>query len=553
MRATSPRSLRASTTLVLLSLLLSANALFVNLLPGFPQSLSASISTFENWSGEIRTTIYQTSPTSIDDLVAAVNWAAARGWRVRPRGFTHGWAPTALDNSVNSLSRVLVVDMKGLNGITTNATDRSITLAAGASVDSMHEALKAAGLALGAAPALGDITIGGALAIGAHGTGVFATGENASPGLSLGSLSNLVLELDAIVYNGTGYAVKTFSRSDPEIGPFLCHLGRALVTRVVMRAAPSYTMRCQSIISVSMDELSAAPGSGGTTVDSILQSVGRMEIIHFPFTPNPWLKVWSIAPTKPATARAVAGPYNYPFSDSIGKLLSSLIGLGETILPGGILFTSPAVFQIVRTGLGAGAADIWGYAGDVMRYVRETTLRVTANGIVVHCRRSDVQRTIYEFNNQHKALLGQYQRQFKFPINGPAEIRVTTVDRPADSGVAGAVMPNLTPSRPFDGHPEWDTVVWFDVLTIPTTPFASSFMRDIEQWALANYASYAGVRSEWSKGWAYTTQGGWRDANIIKNVLPATYGPAWANAVATFAKYDPKRLYASPLLDSMGL
>ncbi|MDN8986116.1 FAD-binding protein, partial [Staphylococcus aureus] len=77
------------------------------------------------WSGEIRTTIYQTSPTSIDDLVAAVNWAAARGWRVRPRGFTHGWAPTALDNSVNSLSRVLVVDMKGLNGITTNATDRS--------------------------------------------------------------------------------------------------------------------------------------------------------------------------------------------------------------------------------------------------------------------------------------------------------------------------------------------------------------------------------------------------------------------------------------------
>ncbi|KAL1404858.1 hypothetical protein Q8F55_008469 [Vanrija albida] len=554
MRATTHRSFGASATLVLLTLVLSANALVVNLLPGFPAGQSAQPQQFENWSTEINTNVFQTTPKTVDELVAAVNWAAAKGWRVRPRGHTHGWAPTALDNSVNMLSRVLVVDMKSLNKVCAHPEDRSIELDAGASVDSMHDALKAAGLALGSAPALGDITIGGALAIGAHGTGVLASGEERAPGTTLASLSNLVIELDAVVWDGKCYAVKTFKRTDPEIGPFLCHLGRALITRVVLRAGESYDMRVESITNISMDELSAAPGTQGKTVESLLNSAGRMEIIQFPLTPNPWLKVWSLAPTKPESSRAVDGPYNYPFSDSINKSMSATINLGNTLAPGGIVVSAPIVWDSVIKGLAAThSADIWGQAGDVLRYVRESTLRVTANGIVVHCKRADVQKVIHEFHVKHQKLTKEYAAKLLFPINGPLEIRVTDVDCPGDVGIEGAVMPNLTPSRPYDDHPEWDAVVWFDVLTTPTTPFAPWYMKDIEQWALKNYAPYAGVRSEWSKGWAYTVWGGWKDTEIIKNVIPKSYGPHWKAAVETFKKYDPKRLYTSALLDAMGL
>jgi FAD/FMN-containing dehydrogenase len=49
-------------------------------------------------------------------------------------------------------------------------------------------------------PAPGDITVGGMLAINAHGSAIPGTGETRQPGQTYGSLSNPILSLTTVVW-----------------------------------------------------------------------------------------------------------------------------------------------------------------------------------------------------------------------------------------------------------------------------------------------------------------------------------------------------------------
>ena len=146
--------------------------------------------------------------------------------------------------------------------------------------------------------------------------------------------------------------------------------------------------------------------------------------------------------------------------------------------------------------------DIWGWSKNLLLYVRPTTLRVTANGYAIVCKRADVQRVIQEFTFRYSTRLNDYRQQGKFPMNGPVEIRVTGLDKPGDVGAPGRRRCPRCGRGP--DHPEWDCAVWLDILTLPGTPYADEFYAEIEQWIYSNYASYADVRPEWSKGWGYT-------------------------------------------------
>jgi FAD/FMN-containing dehydrogenase len=202
--------------------------------------------------------------------------------------------------------------------------------------------------------------------------------------------------------------------------------------------------------------------------------------------------------------------------------------------------------------------DLWGWAKDVLLYVKPTTLRVTANGYAVLTRRADVQRTLYEFTTFYQSRLEAWKRAGKFPMNGPVEIRVTGLDQPGDVAMPGAVAPLLSALRPRPDHPEWDVAVWFDILTTPGTPHANEFYREIEQWMLSNYSgSYAAVRPEWSKGWGYSTTAAWADPTVLGYTVPQAFrdgqpaGSRWEEAVAAFNRHDPYRVFSSPLLDRL--
>jgi hypothetical protein len=151
-----------------------------------------------------------------------------------------------------------------------------------------------------------------------------------------------------------------------------------------------------------------------------------------------------------------------------------------------------------------------------------------------------------------------YRAQNRYPMNGPVEIRVTGVDKPGDVGVAGAQDPQLSATRTRPDRTDWDCAVWLDILTVPGTPYANQFYREMEQWILGNYTgSYASVRVEWSKGWGYTNTAAWADSGVIGTTVPASLttgqpaGKQFSNARATLNALDPHRIYASPLLDAL--
>ena len=529
--------------------------------PGFPTGIPLYQQQYQNWAGEIRTDdLWTCAPRTAADVVSVANWAQRTGYTVRARGYRHTWAPlTVPDGTPATATTVLVDTTRYLTAMTTAGTDpATVRVQTGASMDSLLTFLESAGYGLTATPAPGDISVGGVLAIDGHGSAVPAAGEIRPAGHTYGSLSNLVVALTAVVWNQATaqFQLATFDRTQPECAALLTHLGRSFVTEVTLRVGANQNLRCLSLVDIPAAELFAAPGSGATrTLASFVEQSGRVEAIWFVFTDKPWLKVWSVAPTRPPASRPVTSPYNYPFSDVVPKPVSDLANR----LINGEWSLTPTFGQLQYDTASAGlvstqSADLWGPSKNLLLYIKPTTLRETANGYAVLTSRASIQRVVHEFTTFAQDRLTAYQAQGEYPISGQMEIRITGLDNPVDVAVPGAQAPDLSALRPREDHPEWDVAVWFDLLTFPTNPAADAFYREIEQFLFGNYTGdYAAVRVEWSKGWAYTTTAAWSDQTMLTRTVPDTFRqgpvPTWDQARAVLDGLDPHRVFSNAFLD----
>jgi FAD/FMN-containing dehydrogenase len=533
---------------------------------GFPPGISLFRQAFRNWSGEIRVSdAWTCTPRTENEVVDIVNWAWKKGYKVRPRGMSHNWSPLIFPTDRANTGNVLLVDTTQLTSIKIDATTTPATVTAqtGIQMQSLMEQLEVQGLGFVATPAPGDLTLGGVLAIGGHGTGVRADGEIRQPGQTFGSISNTVLALTALVWDVSQnrYALKTFRRFDPECGAFLVHLGRAFVLSATLQIGKNQRLRCRSHVDISSDELFAQPGSSGRTMGSFVKSHGRVEAIWFPFTKKPWLKVWSISPTKPRGSRETGAPFNYAFSDNIPLEISNLVAIISTRLPGLTPLLGAKQLAVVTLGLlTTHSSDIWGWSKNSLLYIKPTTLRVTANGYAIITSRANVQQVIYDFVEFYTEMVRYYQKSARFPMNGPVEIRVTGLDDPSDVAVDNAAQPWLSAIRPNKDHPEWDTAIWLDILTVPGTRYSNAFFSDIEAWIFSHYTgNYAQARVEWSKGWAYRATGAWANREVLETTVPNSLrigqsrADNWDAAAVVLSKYDPGRIYTSPLLEQVGL
>ncbi|MCE6998680.1 FAD-binding protein [Saccharothrix sp. S26] len=524
--------------------------------PAFPSGIELYRQAYRNWAGEIRTDdLWTCAPRTPADVVLLANWAHGQGFTLRPKGFRHGWAPLTVTAGTTDADRVVLVDTtRHLTAMT--LLPGAVRTQTGASMDELLAFLEDAGLGVTNTPAPGDLTVGGVLAINGHGTSVPAVGETLPAGHTYGSLSNLILSLTAVVWDGGEYRLRTFRRDEPECAALLTHVGRAFLTEVTLRVGANRNLRCVSRVDIPARELFAPPGSGATrTLASFLDEAGRVEAIWFAFTDHPWLKTWSVAPTKPPTSRHVVTPYNYVFSDNVPKAVSDLADLLIT----GAWALTPTFGQLQYTTAATGltatlTTDLWGASKNLMLYVKPTTLRETANGYAVLTSRAEVQRVVSDFATYYEDLLLAYQSRGLFPVTGQVEIRVGGLDDPAHVGVPGAQAPALSAVRPREDHPEWDVAVWFDVLTFPTAPGAAAFYRELERFFFTRYTgSYAFTRAEWSKGWAYTDQAAWADHTVLTSTVPDSYrqgpNPTWDAARATLNAVDPHRVFSNPFLD----
>lgn len=531
-------------------------------------------------------------PRTEDDVVAVCNWAAGAGFTVRPRGIMHTWSPLTVTQD-QPVANVMLIDLtQNLNKVLSIApagggSPAHIVVQTGATMDALMAALEGAdggkgpahGFSFAHTPAPGNLTVGGALAINAHGTAV-PTPPDDDFDVPYGSLSNQILGFTAVVTmpGAPGvYTKHTFTRGDADAKAFLAHCGRALLLEVTLQVTDNYNLRCQSDMKTPATTLFARP-TGPTpppgSVGDHLDRAGRIEVIWFPSYPGhdpspPWLKVWTVSATKPSGAKQVGEPYNYWFSDNLPDWVTDLLKT-VVMVPGGASqtpFLSGVFAQITSFGLYNWLnplTDLWGPSKNTLLYVKDTTLRVTANGYAVLMKQDQVQQTIADFTEKFTAMLGEFQNQKLWPINSPLEIRVTGLDDPAKIAVgSGKAESPVISSLHVD--PEvvkngWDVACWFDVLTViprgdPQQAFR--FYKEMEDWFYAHFATGFRVCPEWSKGWAYTSaNGAWTDAATIQKIRAGFNGGGqpeddWKWEVETLAKYDSAHLFANPFLNQL--
>jgi FAD/FMN-containing dehydrogenase len=530
----------------------------------FPASITVYQQAYQNWAGMIVIdNVWTCAPASAADVVTLANWAHSNGYRLRPKGMSHNWSPILLPAGNTGAGYVLVDTTAHLTAVSVAAgAPPTVTAQAGVTMDALTAALAGAGYGLCAIPAPGDITIGGALAINAHGSAIPGAGETPLSGQTYGSLSNLILSLTAVVWSSAQgqYVLKTFQRDDPDIRGFLAHLGRAFVTQVTLQVAASQQLRCQSWVNISAADLFAPPASAGAnSLASYADEAGRVEAIWFPFTDTPWLKVWSIAPSRPALSIAVSSPYNYSFTNSVTTAENEFFDQVATGDTAGTPAFEGTAMALVDTGLVfTGTWDIWSQWQNVLLYVKPTTVRIVEAGFAVVTARANIQRVVSDFYAQYTSRLNYYAGQGKYPMNGPIEIRVTGLDQPADALVPGAQSPILSSVRPRPDQPGWDTAVWLDMGTLPVTAGFSQFYADMESWIWSHYTgSYATVRPEWSKAWGCTGSGPWTSAALLGSTIPAAVsagqasGDGWSAAISILTGYDPGAVFSSPFLDTL--
>lgn len=532
--------------------------------PGFPASIAAYRSSFRNWSGEVRVDdVWSCAPNTPEEVVTLADWARTQGWRLRPRGRSHNWSPLVVQPG--SHDKVVLVDTtRHLTAVRVSpGSPAAVTAQAGATVEDILSVLETHGYGLTAVPAPGDLTLGGVLAVGAHGTAVPARGENPAPGHTFGSVADAVVSLTAVVWDEerSGYVLRTFSRSEPGAGALLVHLGRAFIVEATLRVGANQRLRCVSRCDTAVEDVFAPPETAGPdSLAAWVERTGRAEAVWLPFTRSPWIKSWSVSPVRPAESREVATPYNYPFTDCIPEQCSDL--LSRVVTGEGSLTPAfcRAQLALIESGLSStGADDIWGWSKNLLLYLRPSTLRITSSGHAVVTSRANVQRVVSEFYAYLRGALAAYQAKGRYPVNGPLEVRVTGLDHGAGAQLPDpAVHPWLSAVRPRPDRPDWDVAIWFAVLTLPGTPFADQFYREAEAWMLHNYTGrYAAVRPEWSKGWGYTVGGAWTDSRMVSGLLPEAYGKGqapnetWEAARAAYRSHDPHAVFSSTFLDAL--
>jgi FAD/FMN-containing dehydrogenase len=520
--------------------------------PGFPADIPLYQATYENWAQQQRVDdLWTCSPRHAADVVALANWARGAGYRLRARGAMHNWSPITLAVGETAAAKVVLVDTTaGLTGAELVEGGTAVRAEAGLQLEPLLAYLRSHGRGFTSVPATGEPTVGGILAIDGHGAAVPARGERRRAGHTFGSLSNLVIRLEAVAWDAAArrYELRTFERTDPTCTALLTNLGRGFVTAATFRVGALPFLQCESITDVPVNELLGPPdGSAGPrSLARYLDEAGRAEVLWFPFGDRPWLKVWRERPVKPLLSREVAEPYNYPFSDQFPPELQVLAadlvrGNGEATP----LFNR-MVEAVVEAGLTATASrDLWGPADAVQLYIRSSTLRVEQLGQAVLVRRADVQRALHDVFTLFVERRDAFAARGLYPANMPLEIRASGLDDPGDVAVPGAEAPALSALRPDRRHPDRDTVLWFNPCSLTGTPGVAELQRDLERLVAARLGGYASLRPEWSKNWACTAEGPWRDDAAVRALVEDR--PA-ANRLDAL---DPHRVFSNPFLDRL--
>lgn len=542
--------------------------------PEFPQAIELYQQAFINWARETKISgVWFCSPQTAEEVLTVANWAKEHGYRLRPMGSGHGFAPTLLPRGHDGQKVVIVNTHDYLNSIVVNDSDsvKSVSCGAGAYLEDICAELEKFDLGFYHTTAPGGVSIAGVLAMNAHGAAVPQQGETLQPGHSWGTLSNLVLEITAVAWdeNLGAYTLKTYQRDEPEIGPLLTSLARAFITSVKIQVGPNLKIRLKSRMDLTADEVLAMPeNETENSFSNLSDQFGTMDIIYYPFNPENlvWLKSWTVTPEKPETSREVTEPYK--LSDGVkmspwqADILSSTLRTFPRIVP---QFNKTSIDSLksmmANDDPETKIHDLWGSAYTTTLYVQPETPRLTVAAWGVIVARKDMQRALAEWYQFFSGLLAEFKARGMYPYSGPVELRAHGVERTEDVLIPNAVEPTLSGARPHPDHPEKDTIIWYAINNNVDQPGAKEFNTRLEEWFYSNYAEYGLVRPEWTKCYAYTADGefsgAWTNEHILKTVYPQSWSDGypsdntWHTAATQFKTMDPHGVFTNSHLEKL--
>lgn len=186
--------------------------------------------------------------------------------------------------------------------------------------------------------------------------------------------------------------------------------------------------------------------------------------------------------------------------ESISRLYAQVLNDLTFLTP----LLGEAQFLAVKAGLLATLSlYIWGPSKNLLLFVKSSSLRLTGNGCAVITKRSNVQKVISTVVSFYKQLTDDYAQEGKFPLAGPVEIRASHLDKPGV--VQNGESPAFSTISPINNYPEFDVAVWFDFLGFHNAPHLNESLAKIESFMFSTFdGTECIVRSEWSKGWAFT-------------------------------------------------
>lgn len=239
--------------------------------------------TWSNWAGNQRAeAVAVVRPSSTEEVVAAIQTAAAAGHPVKPVGAGHSFTGAAATDGV----RMRLDALAGLVRI--DPATRLVTVQAGMKLHDLNDILAAHGLAM---PNLGDIdvqTVSGAISTGTHGTGA-----------NLGCLAAFVAELTLVT--GTGEVIRCSATERPEV------FAAARVGIGALGVLTEVTLRCVDAFTLRADERPARLADVFGDLETFIGGNDHFEMYWFPYTDRVQIKCNNrvpVADTPPSRFRA---------------------------------------------------------------------------------------------------------------------------------------------------------------------------------------------------------------------------------------------------------
>lgn len=219
---------------------------------------------WKNWIGTQTATARVVEPDTLRSLKQIVRQTANEGHRMRAAGTGHSWSPLV---PVGPGDTIIV--MTKLSDVLSIDEDQGrVTVECGITIGQLTLKLREKGLTLYSPTLFPDVTVGGVISTGAHGTDI-----------NVGNFADQIVAMTIITWDGTE---RTLTEDDDDFPAAQVALG-------TLGIVYSVTLKVERNFSVYVDERKIPVRYVLEEVDDLIQSYAFVEIFWYPFQDHMWL------------------------------------------------------------------------------------------------------------------------------------------------------------------------------------------------------------------------------------------------------------------------